>query len=322
MTAKRSTARGSRKKSPGGKSVNPSSTPAPVDAAPISLAQLAKLGHRSRQAVWKLTRPGGPLAPAMLLDGSIDASHPAALEWLARGLEAATDGDRDDIDPLDHDDEGLEHLVAEVARWRALKVKSDARLAQRRDQVLAGRLISRELVRANVFGHLDALNLRLLRDVPTRLAMHVRTAANNEEAVALIRDQISAQLARAKAQVVHGLRTCRTGDNPPDVELHQPRDARESVSTQVTESLAIAMRSKAAPRVLDLVLRSFARHAAGKPWTGAIFDDAMALRGAVELDVLDAIASVLVSQAEASVRVADRTLADRVNPEEYAHAPA
>jgi hypothetical protein len=322
MPAKRSTARGSRKKSPAGEGVNPSSSAAPVDAAPISLAQLAKLGHRSRQAVWKLTRPGGPLAAAMLADGSIDARHPAALEWLARGIDAATDGDRDDVDPLDHDDENLEHLVADLARWRAVKVRADARLADRRDHVLAGRLISRELVRTNVFSHLDALHVRLLRDAPTTLAMHVRTAANNEEAIGLIRDQLSAHLARAKAQVIHGLRACRTSDNPPDVAPHQHIDARESVSSQVIEALAVAMRSKAAPRVLELVLRSFARHAAGKPWTAEIFDDAMALRGAVESDVLAAIANVLVSQAEAAVRVADRAQAARPEPEEHAHAPA
>jgi len=243
--------------------------------------------------------------------------------WLARSEAKGDDGAELDLDPLDSDDEDLSSLVAKVAEWRALKLKSEAKLAARRDEVHAGRLLSRDLVRRHVFGALEQLHVRLLRDSAITLARRARSAASTEDATTAVQDLISSQLTAARSQVVSALRNSRTGDNPPAVEaIEQPEEReRVQVHARVSEALAATMRSKAAPRVLDLVLRSFARRAAGQPWTAAVFDGALKLREPMKEELLHALGNVLVAHAEAAVREADTALNAR-HIEELSHAPA
>lgn len=74
----------------------------------------------------------------------------------------------------------------------------------------SGRVVSRELVRAHLFGALDAANRRLLTDTPKTIARRLyalaKSGADLQEAEAAVRDLISSQLKPMKANAARVLR--------------------------------------------------------------------------------------------------------------------
>jgi hypothetical protein len=78
-----------------------------------------------------------------------------------------------------------------------------------------GRLISRELVSAHVFGALGGMTRKLLRDTPKTLARRVLglgQGATVEDAERLIREHISSQIGPVKDKVTRTLRDPDDGD--------------------------------------------------------------------------------------------------------------
>lgn len=73
-----------------------------------------------------------------------------------------------------------------------------------------GRLIARELVRAHVFGALNAMARRLLQDAPKtiarRLAAHFKANGTVEDAERMVRENLSSQIEPVKAKAARTLR--------------------------------------------------------------------------------------------------------------------
>ena len=87
---------------------------------------------------------------------------------------------------------------------------SDIREKDLKNAETEGRLISRELVRIHVFGAIEASNHRLLGDSPKTIARRLygmaRSGASIEEAEAVVREIVSAQLRAVKSAAAHTLR--------------------------------------------------------------------------------------------------------------------
>jgi hypothetical protein len=103
---------------------------------------------------------------------------------------------------------GTQH---EVKDWlMALRTLEDIRAKQIENETKQGLVIKRELVQAHVFGHIEAVNKRLLQDAPSKLANEIfslcRTGASLEEAEKLIRDTIGSYLSPLKTQTARAIR--------------------------------------------------------------------------------------------------------------------
>lgn len=192
----------------------------------VSRAKFAAVCEVARSTITRALR--GELGPA-LVGNSIDLDHPVVDEWLiARGLgpevfDASAPRPTEEIEeelgdsktvPLDSI---LSMTFGELtARWRsdeiflgwirgrkelAMSMRAEAQLAR-----LHGRLVPRTLV-DHALSTIDALHVRLLRDVARNLANRLtNNAYSPEEAEKYIRDQISTQLRAAKEQVARAIR--------------------------------------------------------------------------------------------------------------------
>lgn len=121
----------------------------------------------------------------------------------------------DDIEAYAH--MSLDELVERFGTATAFKDWLDSRktiedIRQKtlKNNEIDGRLISRDLVRAHVFGAIESGNRRLLGDSPKTIARRLYALAKNgtpvEEAEAIVREIISSQLAPVKAQAARALR--------------------------------------------------------------------------------------------------------------------
>lgn len=169
----------------------------PVPHTPrfVTGSELARMRGVSRQAVSAAGRPGGPLSRVRDSRGRYDAAHPDTLAWLSEGDGAPT------VPPS-----GEAATASEMRQARLSKLRAEAARLELRIAVEQGELISRELVRAHVFGALEALAKRLLRDVPMSLAVRVAAVEQPEEREKIIRETISDQIRAAKEQVARTLR--------------------------------------------------------------------------------------------------------------------
>jgi len=82
-----------------------------------------------------------------------------------------------------------------------------------------GKLISRELVAAHVFGAIESANKRLLRDAPKTIASRAfelarSSTGNLEQAERMVRDEIASHLRPVKGTAARNLR--RTNERLPD----------------------------------------------------------------------------------------------------------
>lgn len=171
----------------------------------------------SREAVSKACRAGGALAAAVLQGGRVNAAHPAAVAWLARGAagQAALVPPDDSTVAELLTAEDLVALSYEVARDRygiplldwiaARRHVAAARRAELEINRQRGDLIPRELVKAHLFGAMDSTNRRLLLDLPKTMASKLYAACRSglslEEAELILRDGIKSQLEPMKTTV-------------------------------------------------------------------------------------------------------------------------
>lgn len=197
----------------------------------VTKAAFGRQAGVSSAAVSKATAAGGPLAPAVV-GARIDKAHPAATAYLERHAKkekrppkakpkarsaAAIPADvvPEDIEALA--DFTLRDLITRFGTdtafldWlKAVKAIEDIAEKRLKNAEAAGRLIPRELVRTHIFGAIEATHTRLLSDAPKTLARKIYAAAKSdqpvEEAEAMIRKAIGAQLQGVKAKATRALR--------------------------------------------------------------------------------------------------------------------
>lgn len=195
-----------------------------------SSAEIARLVDITRQAVSAAAR-SGPLKEAAVGE-RIDVSHPAVAEYLRKhGLDEQTierfvssiDGRKGPGTEADADDfESYADLTFREVfeRFGTLERFSDHLdayktyeqvIGQRlKNEELAGKLIEREFVQTYVFGVLEELSQRLLRDHPKTTAIRAfdlfSAGGTVEEAEELIRTDASSHLGPARRRVETSLR--------------------------------------------------------------------------------------------------------------------
>lgn len=226
---------------------------------PVTRAEFARRAGKGRSTVTEAC--AGPLAPASLPGGRIDARHPAVVEWAtARGIDPAVllgpavstqtpAGARPEpgptlgplADPIDVSslvDKTIREVTDEygsvlgVADWLDVrKTAAEIIRIETQNAERAGLLIERERVRTHVFGFIERSHKQLLGDAPktiaSRMAAMVRSDANQEECEKFVRDTISSILRVTKEQVVRNLRRKRqknSSDNASTSEGEPPRD--------------------------------------------------------------------------------------------------
>ncbi|MDQ2646932.1 MAG: hypothetical protein M3020_24220 [Myxococcota bacterium] len=231
---------------PSKRSRTPTATPHPVRPA-----ELARRLGRARSTVTELLQ--GPWREALLPSGRVDASHKVIQDAArARGIDprvlldaprtptvtgkkngAAKNGATEAPDPtlealLDMRLRDISDAFGSSQAFRdwiaARKLVAETERIESRNARDAGRLISRELVRLNVFGALRQLAMRLLQDLPTTLATRARSALPREESVPIIRDLISSELENTKRRAIKGLRSAEISGTVDPPEVHDETD--------------------------------------------------------------------------------------------------
>jgi hypothetical protein len=108
---------------------------------------------------------------------------------------------------------GGEHgtTTREISNWLDIaKVVEDIIAKRLANEQAEGRLISRDLVRGHVFSWVDGLARKLLRDssktIVRRVYAMAKSGADIEAAEAVARENMSAQIQPAKAQIAKALR--------------------------------------------------------------------------------------------------------------------
>lgn len=168
----------------------------------------------------------GPLKPALMRSGRVDAAHPVAVAYarscgveppgLAPRPPAATEyaapPDVDELLELSYrqitDRYGSNVGFADFVAVR--KTIADTRRLELANDETNGRLIERELVRHHVFGAIESSNRRLLGDTPRTIVGRVyalaKSGAPHEEAERVVRELISSQLRMVKVTAARVLR--------------------------------------------------------------------------------------------------------------------
>jgi hypothetical protein len=232
------------------------------------------------------------LAPAVV-DGKHDALHPLAKRWLAqRPQRGPRPGYHPPAPPASEGGPAPENLslrkkAAEVAILEA-KVARDDRS-----------LVSRRLVELHVFGLVDSVFKRLIGDLPqtvaARLTSAVRAGTSSEEQVALVRSIVSTELGNLKRGSVRAVRRCdASGPLEPPEELADEHVIQETARIRAfAEALRAELSSSVVPHIVDLVSKTIARQASGRPWTPTVFNEAMQVAGEARVEATRAATSML-----------------------------
>lgn len=211
---------------------------------PASRTQAAHLKRCNSSAITRAARPGGPLESCVLPGGDIDVSHPHFERWQPAASKRRSPAPTHDetstsapTTPATQSDEftidDIESMtVAQVFalcgnhrgldRWLATKkLAAEIHRLNSRNQRDDGRLISRAGVETFVFGYLESLHLRLLRNFPDsllpQLSSLIHSGGTREEQLKVIRDCVTGELKTAKESILRVLHgdACRAGDRPP-----------------------------------------------------------------------------------------------------------
>lgn len=166
----------------------------------ISRAELARRRGVARSTVSRACT--GPLADAVAGD-LIDASHPAVVAWLAKSepserRQGAVDGG------------STPTTKAELTQLLVRKRRAEAQKLELANAEKSGQLIEREFVSTYLFGALEEMSQRLLRDLPRRCSAQIwesfGTDGTREQAERMLRDEIGSELTRAKSKITRALR--------------------------------------------------------------------------------------------------------------------
>jgi hypothetical protein len=262
-----------------------------------------------------------------VVGGQVDATHPAAVAWLAAGAAAHhSPAHAPSVADLDFDvaagrplaPDALEAVRDDaVARFGSLEkyaaVASTARLAaealiaRRRDQALAGRLISREFVRAYLVAPIDSEFRRLLGDAARTIGAQVpgmvHAGATREAVTAFVTTIHSRSIVSLVSRLARALERAPAAESPPPIGERPARiDARRAIDPSLLTMIAHRLADVAAPAVVDAVGRAIGRAAAGKAWNGEAFDDAMGLLPGVRNQAVHDVAMRLTAHVDAVIR--------------------
>lgn len=174
--------------------------PRPKPKTAPDLITRAELARRKGVARSSAQRACNTFLAVAMVGDRVDAAHPAVVAWLgAAGAEGSAE--TPDETPL---------TKAEFARLTFRKRKAEAEKLEIANAARKGELVSRELVSTHVFGPLEELAQRLLRDHPKNTASQafelLRAGGTVEDVEKLIRTDASMHLGAARDKVVRALR--------------------------------------------------------------------------------------------------------------------
>lgn len=197
----------------------------------LTKAQAAKRAGVDRAVITRKTKPGEELFPA-LVEGKIDAGHPAFLEFLEKRDVDPTEADleapeRSDSDA--HPDDGSPQTMIDIQELRvreigerfggqiefsgwlkSLKLSEEIREKRLKNDANDGSMIDRELVKDRVFGYIDEVQRRLLADSVKTMTRQIYAAARAgtpiEECETEARATVSRVLSPVKKRVAKTIR--------------------------------------------------------------------------------------------------------------------
>jgi hypothetical protein len=183
---------------------------APADRAPTATAKAARPAPTAPTSSAKAATAKADKPPARR-PGPVPKEVPAPAPEQMPAIPRATTRE------LAHIRGVLKPLVDRFGTYRVLKdwleaLKSIEIILEKHlgNEEAQGRLIDRELVRAHVFGALNAMARKLLQDSPKtiarRLAGHFNAKGTLEEAERMVRENLSSQIAPVKAKAARTLR--------------------------------------------------------------------------------------------------------------------
>lgn len=194
----------------------------------VTKFDFSKLAKVSAAAITNATKPDKALVTAFV-GGKIDLGHPAAKAYLkkknvavpefrAAATTSVAAGIATEMDPLEFMHMSLGEILAKYGTLKefkgvldALKTMADISYKEMQAQEKRGEFIRRETVKTFIFGALEQLNLRLLRDVPktavARLASHLKTGGSREDAEMMFVTIISQSLQLVSDTTTRVLRT-------------------------------------------------------------------------------------------------------------------
>jgi hypothetical protein len=260
----------------------------------------------------------GILVKAMIGD-RVDLSHPAVAGLLeSRGVPAPTHAEPEPTAAPPTAEPANDSVPltqgAMIARFgtvrafydfeRALGAAADRRAIERKNEILDGRLISREFVRVHIFGAVDYLFRRLLTDAPRALASGVmslvKSGGTMEELFAHIVHANSSTLSAIKTQLRKAFAAAPADTNPSEVQRPDPESRAMRVNGRLVADLITRMQTIAAPAVVETTLKAVARaHAKANATT---FADAYAARDlTAEKEAIEQVGLQLARAVDAAV---------------------
>lgn len=204
----------------------------------LTKAQAAKRANVDRAIITRKTHEGNELFPA-LVDGKIDAGHPAFKKFLSdRGVDPTppTVNAPQQTESDSYPDDGSPQIMVDVqgltlreigdrfggqdefSGWlKAIKLTEEIREKRLKNDETDGSMIDRELVEAKVFGLIDETFRRLLTDATVtatrRAYANAKAGVDIAKAETETRDAISTTLGDVKKRVARNIRDeCATGD--------------------------------------------------------------------------------------------------------------
>lgn len=173
----------------------------------------AELARRKGVARSTAQRACNTFLAAAMVGDRVDATHPSVVAWL--GATADAEGDIVDL------------TKADFARLTFRKRKAEAEKLELANAVRKGELVSREQVTTHVFGPLEELSQRLLRDHPKNTAHQAfelfHAGAPVEAIEKLIREDVSMHLSTTRDKVTRALRAMASRTTPKSTSSAAPK---------------------------------------------------------------------------------------------------
>ena len=246
-----------------------------------------------------------------MIGEELDDGHPDAIEWLIKGGP--------DAEPLEGDEEMPS--AADFTRLTFDKRTEEVIHLRSRNERDAGRLIEREFVSQHVTSHLETLHGRLLgagaSTIAARLAGAVHAGHTPEELKALVSSILRTHLRAAKKRTRDGIRAAPVvGATPEPVTASPPEDPSKGPVRSLAHDLERRLQEKAAPAIVDCIVRSVARLAGpGGKFDSDTFERVRAALDGVTDDAVSQAATILASHVHAALR----DLEESSNAKQQAH---
>ena len=237
-----------------------------------------------------------------MIGEELDDGHPDAIKWLAKGLTEAKPA------PVEVEADGDMPSAADFTRLTFHKRTEEVIHLRSRNERDAGRLIEREFVRQHVVSHLETLHSRLLgpgaSTIAARLTGAVHAGQTAGELKALVSSILSSHLRAAKKRTRDGILAAPiVGATPEPLTPSPPEDPSTGLVRDLARDIERRLREKAAPKIVDGIVRSVARLAGGGGrFDPDTFERVRAALGAVTDDAVRLAATITASHVRAALR--------------------